>query len=259
MTPGTIAGVHSVQSVENSTENELVDTETAVSSPGVNGGWYSRDFVRHSTPTLFWFRLNAIHLESLSGLYRNPMAFIYVSIYAAASFNECRAGWFVPEGSKREEVLSRRWEASTEALLGSLSDDYDELTSALSDAESRFRRSLIKRLEPALNSKLKERPHGTYEQKKSLAKWSNDELRRFDLAIKCPKTGEPSLLLVMTGKHPEIGRFVIEHKDDEGKRIRSVTSVELPEIELMEAGPRREALREWRQKTQGERGGELER
>jgi hypothetical protein len=97
-------------------------------------------------------------------------------------------------------------------------------------------------------------PHDTYEEKKAQARWVNEELRRFDLAIKGP-TGQPSILLVGTGKHPEIGVFILEHRTSEGKRQRPVQTPSLPHLELMEANPRREAFIEWRQKVSREREG----
>lgn len=118
-----------------------------------------------------------------------------------------------------------------------------------------FRREMAARLQPAFNAHIQAMPHGTYEEKKALARWVNEELRRFDLAVKCPKTGQPSLIHAGPGNHPEIGRFQLEHKTAEGKNVRSVNTPELPYIELMEAAPRREALAEWREKVGREGGG----
>ena len=143
------------------------------------------------------------------------------------------------------------------ALLKATAADanYEQVASALSEAHRDFCREMAARLEPALNAHVRAMPHDTYEEKKALAKWVNDELRRFDLAIKCPKTGQPSLILVGSGNHPKIGRFILEHKTPEGKRVRSVHTPDLPQLELMEANPRREALVEWRDRVGDQRGG----
>lgn len=124
---------------------------------------------------------------------------------------------------------------------------YDERAEKLARLNHDVRQYIAAELGPDLNARIQAMPHDTYEEKKELARWVNEELRRFDLAIKGP-TGEPSILLVMPGHEPEIGRFVIEHKTREGKRVRPVTSTQLPYLELMEAKPRREALVELRHK-----------
>jgi hypothetical protein len=148
-----------------------------------------------------------------------------------------------------------------DALLASLPKDapYEMKAEKLAGLSHEVRQRIAAELGPALNIKAQAMPHHTYDEKKELARWVNDQLRRFDLAIKCPKTGQPSLLLVMTGDHPEIGRFVIEHKTPEGKRVRPVTSTKLPQLELMEAAPRRESLLELRDKVAPQRRGRIPR
>ena len=140
-------------------------------------------------------------------------------------------------------------------LTQGLPEDYDGRAAALTEFNHACGRHLADQLAPALNAKVHGMPHATYEEKKALAKWVNDELRRFDLAIKCPKTGQPSLLLAGPGNHPEAGRFILEHKTSDGKRVRPVNSPVLPHLELMEANPRREALQEWRDRVGGHGGG----
>ena len=133
-----------------------------------------------------------------------------------------------------------------EALLATTPDagGYTAQSQELEELSHEFRRQVAARLEPALNAQIQAMPRETYEEKKEVARWVNQELRRFDLAIKCPKTGRPSSLCANQGNHPEIGRFSIEHTID-GKKHRPVNSPELMHLELMEASPRREALSEW--------------
>lgn len=140
-------------------------------------------------------------------------------------------------------------------LFEEMPEDFEGRKAALTAVNAAFRQELANQFAPALNAKAQAMPHGSYEEKKALARWVNEELRRFDLAIKCPKTGEPSILTVDPGHHPEIGRFSIEHKTPDGKRHRSLTSPALPELELTEAPPRREALREWQNRVSQQGGG----
>jgi hypothetical protein len=148
-----------------------------------------------------------------------------------------------PEDEKRPEFLA--------AILGAAPKGagYAELAQNLEGLNHDFRREMAARLEPALNAHVQAMPHDTYDEKRILVKWVNDELRRFDLAVKCPKTGSSGLLHADPGNHPEIGRFQIEIKGDDGKRRRTVNSPELFHLELMNAPPRREALAEWHGKV----------
>ncbi len=154
-----------------------------------------------------------------------------------------------PPGDKRREHLA--------ALLATVPDSggYVEQAQSLQELHHDFRREMAARLQPLLNVHIQAMPHDTYEEKKALARLVNDELRRFDLAIKCPKTGLPALLVGDPGNHPEIGRFCIEIKAEDGKRKRTVNTPQLPQLELMEAAPRREALSEWHDRVGRPRGG----
>jgi hypothetical protein len=133
-------------------------------------------------------------------------------------------------------------------------EDYDGRAAPLAALNAATRRVIAAELAPALNAKAQAMPHDTYEQKKALARWVNEELRRFDLAIKGP-TGQPSILLVGTGKRPEIGVFILEHRTSDGKRLRPLQTASLPHLELMEANPRREAFIEWRERVASQREG----
>lgn len=163
----------------------------------------------------------------------------------------------VPDSSRLPESHEeKRPKFLTDILAaGPKAGGYVELAQTLETLNHQFRQELAGHLEPALNAHIQAMPHSVYDEKKTLAKWVNDELRRFDLAIKCPKTGQPSILLAGPGNHPEIGRFMLEHRTPEGKRVRPVQTPELPHIELMEATPRREFFLEMRDKGSRQSGG----
>jgi hypothetical protein len=142
-----------------------------------------------------------------------------------------------------------------QALAATLPGDYPERAAALANATDAYRLELAAQLAPAFNAHIRAMPHGTYEEKKALARWVNDELRRFDLAIKCPKTGMPSILVADPGNHTAIGRFQLMHRNTEGKQVRSLSTPELLPLELITAPPRREAIREWQDRIGQQRGG----
>lgn len=153
----------------------------------------------------------------------------------------------VPSSEEQITLLSPA--SALGRLSATLPQAYEQRADVLYAIIHSVRSEAAALLAPALHARAQAMPHATYDEKKELARWVNEELRRFDLAIKCPKTGNPSVLLVGTGHHPEIGRFHLEHKTPEGKRTRSLTSAELPDFELMEANPRREAFLEWRERV----------
>lgn len=123
----------------------------------------------------------------------------------------------------RENVASK---------IGDLSGDYAARRGALTALHDVTRSTIANALEPALNEQAAAMPHATYEEKKDLAKWINAELRRFGLAIKCPKTGRPAILIGHATGVPGVGRFHIEVLGEEGVAKRTYTGVQLPKLEL---------------------------
>jgi hypothetical protein len=139
--------------------------------------------------------------------------------------------------SARDEGITLRtaWEAATEALLRSLPDGYHPLTGKMVDVDHGFRRALARRLEEALNQQVDGMPATTYDDKRTLARWVNAELRRFGLALVCPKTRRPSVLLADPGGTPGVGRFQFQSESPEGRKVRAYSSATLPRLELTAA------------------------
>ncbi|MGD9790596.1 MAG: hypothetical protein AB7Q00_12655 [Phycisphaerales bacterium] len=141
------------------------------------------------------------------------------------------------KGARRGLVLGvglrKAFLDALESAVSSLPNDYENRRNALVEIHDLVRERLAKSLEPALNAEAANRAHSTYEEKKDLAKWINAELRRMGLAIKDPKMNIPVLLVGNTGANPAKGRFVLDRRTDDGKRIQSTASVELPRLELM--------------------------
>ena len=125
------------------------------------------------------------------------------------------------------------------AALGPAPAGYDGLTRHLDKAGRGFRRAVAERLEPAINAHLRNIPWATYGEKQSLARWVNAELQRFGLAIHCPKTGLPAILLADPGDDPGRGRFQLDVITAAGRHKRTVSSVTLPRLALTADGPSR--------------------
>jgi hypothetical protein len=122
---------------------------------------------------------------------------------------------------------------SIRATLREASPSYDALHRTLRTLAEGVREEAARALQPALNERVARIPHATYEEKKSLAKWVNTELRQLHLAIRCPKTGRPSLLQANPGSDPMIGRFRLDYMDDQGRRRTPISSIALPQLELI--------------------------
>jgi hypothetical protein len=102
---------------------------------------------------------------------------------------------------------------------------------------------LAETLAPVLNAQLQSLPQETYEQKRSLASWTNHELHQLGLTIKCPRTGKPAILLAdLRSQDDDTGRFRLEVRGDGSRRVRTYCGAELPDLELMEEPPRRETF-----------------
>lgn len=143
---------------------------------------------------------------------------------------------------KRPEYLA--------ALLATVpqADGYAAQAQSLENLISDVRQQAAANLLPALKEEMQRRPHATHEDKKTLVKWTNAELRRFGLAIKSPKTGNASNFVTDKGNHPEEGRFQLR-SEGEGGKVESFStpklSVLLDVLELIEAPQREEGLVNW--------------
>lgn len=143
--------------------------------------------------------------------------------------------WGTREQQQVGEVSGSIVEAFREGVaskLGDLPEDYPARRQVLAALHDVTRSTIAKALESVLNDHAAEMPHATYEEKKELAKWVNAELRRFGLAIKCPKTGRPAILIGHATGVPGVGRFHIEVLGEEGVAKRTFTGVQLPKLEL---------------------------
>lgn len=126
-------------------------------------------------------------------------------------------------------------------------EDYASLKARLDAENAAFRGKLAAELAPALNARIQEMPHETYEQKKALANWVNEQLDSLGLAVKCPKTQLPARLHGDTGSWPEIGRFQFQVATGKGRPTRTVSTDKLPVIELVDASSSKELQGDWRQ------------
>jgi hypothetical protein len=93
-----------------------------------------------------------------------------------------------------------------------------------------FLQELAGRLEAPLNEHLLQQQKDTHAQKLQLASWLNGALRQLDLAIECPSTGMPAILVVTPTEKPGRGRFQLKVSLPGGKRTKTVSMSTLPEL-----------------------------
>ena len=122
-------------------------------------------------------------------------------------------------------------------------DHYTDAYKAADELLTLTKQEVAQRLSAPFNAKIRSMPQDTYQQKKDLASWVNTELRNLGLAIRCPKTGNPAILIAdVRGDAEETSRFRLEYTDERGKKVRSWTGYDLSglTLELRDDIPRKE-------------------
>jgi hypothetical protein len=123
-----------------------------------------------------------------------------------------------------------------EALFADLPESFTERIKAMDALRRAFYAELAKRLEPTLNAYAKDQPYTTLEERSELASWINNTVRQLGLALVCPKTQRPAILISdVTGGSRQKLRFRFQTSEASGKRVRNGMSADLPDLHLMQA------------------------
>jgi len=121
--------------------------------------------------------------------------------------------------------------------------DYAALYQSLVDATHRFKAEIARQLEPALNAVVRSMPCSTLQDKQDIAVWVNQQARDLGLAVKSEKTQSPGVLFAdLKDRQSNAARFRIDARGDDGRKVRSFLSYDLPYLELIEDAPRRETF-----------------
>jgi hypothetical protein len=136
-------------------------------------------------------------------------------------------GGEVAETPRQEDCLQQ---PPAEQTLEQLAAAYQRVAAEIDVS----RKDTAARLQPHLNAYVKVLPQATYEEKHTVAKWINAELRPRGMALKCPNTDVASLVQAESGDYPEVGRFQFFHLEG-GKQVRTASRTTLPDLELMPA------------------------
>ncbi len=119
---------------------------------------------------------------------------------------------------------------------------YDKTATRLKEARDVFHECVALQLQDPLNEEFHSMPSATLEEKKTLVKWVNNELRSFGVAIRCPNTDKASSLAAGPLNSGDAGRFRLFPIGDSQRR--TFNSTQLFDLKLVPHFERRESLAE---------------
>lgn len=144
-------------------------------------------------------------------------------------------------GSAQPPMLDHARLAAIRSLFKDLPDGFDERHAALKAIRDEFHDQLARNFEPVLNEYAQLLPQDTYDEKRKTASMINGLLRSVGLTIQ-DKRGRAAVLYSDThsAEHPEITRFRLEAKDEQGRVRRTGAWRYMPSLTLMQEHPRQE-------------------
>ena len=133
-------------------------------------------------------------------------------------------------------------------------DDVSRALDAARHARRRVLHEIAASLQGPLNEYLRHQPQQTYEEKKALSKWLNQTLRELDLAIECPQTRMPAILVGNQSEDPARGRFQLKVSMPDGRRTKTCSMTALSELHFTprDAGVDKHTL--WQDRTGSSKG-----
>lgn len=161
-------------------------------------------------------------------------------------------------GDKADDRLQQFRQQIAERLAG---DNLDAVAQKATTLRHQFHAALAQNIEPLVNAYIASHSQRTDDQKQKLALGLNETLRELGLAMRCPNTGAPSILTVdrRASESNLSSRFEFRARQQEGRRKRTASTVELKTVELMEDVPRKEGLVDWVKQSAGESTGKTKR
>lgn len=129
------------------------------------------------------------------------------------------------------------------ALLQGLPTDYAARYAEITKISHLFHEAIAHSLEPALAKFADSNESDDLESRRRLVTTINEDLRKLHLAIRCPKTHRPAILIADSkDDHHKILRYRLQVHDDADGTVKTWTSREFPPLELMESQHRVENL-----------------
>lgn len=126
--------------------------------------------------------------------------------------------------------------------LRQLPQDYATCFEQLQQFQDRLRAEIAAAFQPILQQQAALLPLEAYADKQKIAVWVNSQLRELGLAIRCPQTGRPAILVAdLRDAETQSSRFRLAIRDERGRQTKTISSKGLPELILMPDAPRRES------------------
>ncbi|MBX3396702.1 MAG: hypothetical protein KF841_15200 [Phycisphaerae bacterium] len=144
-------------------------------------------------------------------------------------------------GESQSPILNQAKLSAIRSLFKGLPDGFDERHAALKAIRDEFHTELARNFETILNEYAQLLPQDTYDEKRKTASMINGLLRSVGLTIR-NDNGQAALLVVDTlgDADPNVSRFRLEWRDDEGRVRRTGTKQYLQELTLMQEHPRQD-------------------
>lgn len=131
-------------------------------------------------------------------------------------------GRMVEEASKEAAQAEKRRDRVRALLEPDASQPFSRRISRLKNLRQLVHEEIASELQDAFNAQIRSMPHQTYPQQRALVIWVNSQLRDLGLAVRCPKTGLPGILIADTSSPDStVGRIRMDVRDDSGRRIRT--------------------------------------
>lgn len=126
---------------------------------------------------------------------------------------------------------------SLTAALAKLPGDLHTRQAGLLGFDRAFKDAFGKALEPAMNAFVESAPRSTFEDRYTTADTVNRVLQELSLAIRCPRTGSPCIMLAHTvdGEQNAPLRYWLETVGHVGPRTRNLIAASTSGIRLMRA------------------------
>lgn len=137
------------------------------------------------------------------------------------------------EGQREDEVLVR-------PLTAEPASNYEAARIEAKLIKDAAIQKIISVVAPTVNARLQSMPSQSYDDKRSVCQWLNQELRELGIAIKCPKTGDPAALHASDDCGIG-GRFRLRVDTPRGEHP-TVSFAKLPTLSFVPARPRRESF-----------------
>lgn len=157
----------------------------------------------------------------------------------------------------KEKTVARAFRQAVSERVQQLPKAFDDAVLDLREIQHELRLGMADALTGLINAYAAEQPHDNYDERRKLASKINETLQGLGLALRCPNTGLPAILVVdRPVAESEYTRFRFDVRKPQGGRMRTANSKTLPELTVIEDSPRIEPLSGWAKRAQKSRSKE---